>query len=48
VRDESRCRVVSEPHPDTQELCPEQLVIKCIWVGPDPLVGYHQRTQLGD
>ena len=26
----------------------EQPVVKCIWVGPDPLVGYHQRTQLGD
>ena len=48
VRAESRCHVVSEPHSDTQELRSEQPVVKCIWVGPDPLVGFHQRTQLGD
>ena len=48
VRAESRCHVVSEPHSDTQELRSEQHVVKCIWVGPDPLVGFHQRTQLGD
>ena len=45
---ESRCHVVSEPHSDTQELRSEQPVVKCRWVGPDPLVGFHQRTQLGD
>ena len=48
VRAESRCHVVSEPHSDTQELRSEQPVVKCIWVGHDPLVGFHQRTQLGD
>ena len=35
VRAESRCRVVPEPHPDTQELCSQQPVVKCIWVGHD-------------
>ena len=26
----------------------EQPVVKCIWVGPDPLVGFHQRTIEGE
>ncbi len=48
VRAESWCHVVPEPHSDTQELRSEHPVVKCRWVGHDPLVGFHQRTQLGD